>query len=338
MPLPSPETFNNDDFDLEETNLPIRQIKNYSTEKKKQKNIKHRLSSKKIDAAAKIQAEIDDQGDERKKKYTFTYLASRFESGWLSDSLGYFFDNHWIDDVIRMIKGGKEASVYLCKANPSSRVDWIAAKVYRPRQFRNLKNDSLYREGRQYLDENGQAIHNHGVIHAINKRTSVGEELIHGSWIQHEYQTMQVLHAAGGDVPVPYVCGHNAILMEYIGDEDVAAPTLNTVDLTVREARSLLNRVLHNVELALSNQRVHADLSAFNILYWQGDITLIDFPQAIDPVRNVNAFRIFERDLIRICSYFTHQGAPANGKKIAEKMWDRFNYPYNPPIVEDLLD
>jgi serine/threonine-protein kinase RIO1 len=37
--------------------------------------------------------------------------------------------------------------------------------------------------------------------------------MMHTSWVQHEFQTMQILHAAGADVPVPYACDNNAILM-----------------------------------------------------------------------------------------------------------------------------
>jgi hypothetical protein len=32
---------------------------------------------------------------------------------WLTTSLGGFYEEHWFDDVVRMVKGGKEASVYL---------------------------------------------------------------------------------------------------------------------------------------------------------------------------------------------------------------------------------
>ncbi|NIT56687.1 MAG: serine protein kinase RIO, partial [Aliifodinibius sp.] len=76
------------------------------------------------------------------------------------------------------------------------------------------------------------------------------------------------------------------------------------VDLERDEAQLLFDRVIHNVELMLKHNRVHADLSAYNILYWEGEIILIDFPQAISPVNNQSAYLIFKRDMLRICEYF----------------------------------
>ena len=83
--------------------------------------------------------------------WEITYTPSRYEGGFLRDSLQPFYVQDQIVDVMALVKGGKEASVYRCKAHPSVGVDWIAAKVYRPRQFRNLRNDAIYREGRNLL-------------------------------------------------------------------------------------------------------------------------------------------------------------------------------------------
>ena len=95
--------------------------------------------------------------------------------------------------------------------------------------MRNLKNDGQYRTGRVDLDENGRAIVKDGDLHAMAKRTNYGEDLRHQSWISYEYQTLEMLHLAEADVPRPYALEKNAILMDYIGDVDSAAPTLNSV-------------------------------------------------------------------------------------------------------------
>ena len=242
-------------------------------------------------------ANLDDQIDHR---FAVTYKASRHEAIWLEGSLQNFFVHKWFDDVLRMVKGGKEASVYLCQGNETTGLVYLAAKVYRPRQFRNLKNDWLYREGRANLDESGNLIKNKGMLHAIHKRTEYGRTLMHTSWLEHEFSTLKLLHQAGADVPKPLASDSNAILMEYFGDEVMGAPTLNDVNLTTGEARILFERVERNIDLMLAHNRIHADLSAFNILFWEGDIVLIDFPQSIHPNENRSAFRIFERDVIRV--------------------------------------
>lgn len=313
---------------------------------------RERHGSKKIRPAAAPRARADetpagpaaftDQDDE----FDFSYQASRHERVWIVDSLDGFFDGQWLDDVVRLIKGGKEAHVYQCLANasvpglldPGQESAYLAAKIYRPRKFRNLKNDHLYCEGRGNLDEDGRPINNDGMLHAIAKRTEYGRELLHTSWIEHEYNTLRLLHAAGADVPRPLASGSNAILMAYLGDEDSAAPTLNSVSLDRGEAPRLFERVIHNIDLMLANNRIHADLSAYNILYWEGEITLIDFPQAIDPRQNRNAFSIFERDVIRVCEYFARQGVRSDGRRLAAEIWRAHRYPTAPDVHPLLLD
>lgn len=259
--------------------------------------------------------------DDSSRSFNFTYSAARFEEWWLLESLGDFYEHRWITDVLRSLKGGKEASVYLCRSGPAIEAPLVAAKVYRPRSLRNLKNDSQYRAGRVDLDESGNAIVKDGDLHAMEKRTNYGEELRHQSWIAYEFQTLEILQAAGADVPKPHAMEKNAILMEYVGDISSAAPTLNSVSLDPEEASSLFQRVIWNIDLLLSNQRIHGDLSAYNILYWDGDITLIDFPQVVPPDSNPFAWTIFLRDVTRICQYFNAQGVRSNPRQLASELW-----------------
>ncbi len=293
----------------------------------------YRLNSKK---PAPILAEA--QGNAEESGYTYTYNASRHEKQWLMSSIHQFYQEDWIEDILKMVRGGKEASIYLCSRPVGSSPRWIAAKVYRPRRFRNLKNDHLYREGRDQLDTSGRVIHDDRSLHAMRKRTSYGRELLHASWIGHEFHTMQLLADAGVDLPRPYASSENAILMDFIGDENISAPTLNTVTLGSGEAHQLFNRVVFNIELMLSFNRIHADLSAYNILYWEGGIKLIDFPQAIHPDENRNAYRIFARDVEKVCAYFATQGVEADPVRLAKSMWLARGRRINPQIDPAYLD
>ena len=72
----------------------------------------------------------------------------------------------------------------------------------------------------------------------------------------------------------------------------MAAPALQAVRLEPDEVQPLFDRLMRNVELMLAQQRIHGDLSAFNVLYWEGDIRLIDFPQAVAPAENPDAFEL----------------------------------------------
>jgi len=280
---------------------------------------------------------IQSQDDSR-RSFEFTYQASRHEQGWLLSSLGAFYERGWITDILRMVKGGKEASVYLCASGKSVQAPYLAAKVFRPRQFRNLKKDHLYRLDREVLDELGRPIVDLGMLKAQRKRSVYGEQNRHQSWLAHEFQALQTLHAAGADVPQPYEMDENAILMGFIGDELTAAPTLNTVRLQRGEAKPLFTRILHNVELMLDNDIVHADLSAYNILYWNGAITLIDFPQVISPERHRSGYHIFRRDMTRLCEYFNRQGLDLDPLHLAADLWQAHGYRTTQEVHPDLLE
>jgi RIO kinase 1 len=257
--------------------------------------------------------------------FEITYHPALFEEGWLLDSLRAFYEQDLISDVLARVRGGKEANVYCCRARPSTGVGLLAAKVYRPRMFRNLRNDKAYREGRTILTAEGRPVNKneHRIMRAIGKKTAFGEQVAHTSWLMHEYTALQRLHTLGGAVPKPFIASENSILMGYCGDESTAAPTLNGIGLADDEVAPLFNTILHNVELMLSCGLVHGDLSAYNVLYWRGAITLIDFPQVVEVSTNRNARAIFERDVRRICEYFADQGLERDPDLIAAALWER---------------
>ena len=276
--------------------------------------------------------------DDSRATFLFTYKAARFEEGWLLDSLGSFYEHQWISDVLRKVKGGKEASVYLCQAGQNIQANLLAAKVYRPRMLRNLKQDHIYREGRIDLGGDGKQLVKDADVHAVAKRTAYGEEVRHQSWIAYEFITLQDLYEAGADVPRVYEMDNNAILMDYIGDLTSPAPALSEISLDRAEAKELFERTLHNIELLLSRGRIHGDLSAYNILYWEGQITLIDFPQVVSPDNNRSAYPIFARDVARVCEYFAKMGLRPNPRKLAEDLWTRYGHRVVEEVHPGLLD
>jgi RIO kinase 1 len=276
--------------------------------------------------------------DEARQTIAFTYKPARFEEGWLLDSLGPFFEQRWITDILSKIKGGKEASVYLCRSGEQVRSPLVAAKVFRPRMLRNLKNDQLYRQDRAVLDGEGKRIVDLGMLKAQKKRSVYGEQIRHQSWLAFEFQTLKTLHAAGADVPQPYEMGENAIVMSYIGDKVTAAPTLNTVRLDPGEVRPLYERLLRDVRIMLAHGIVHGDLSAYNVLYWKGKITLIDFPQVVSPSGHRSAYKIFSRDITRICDYFAGQGLQTDPRRLAADLWRSSGYRFRPEVEPDWQD
>ena len=230
--------------------------------------------------------------------------------------LDAFYDRSLITDVEGIIKIGKEASAYRCRASQELGGGLVVAKVYRSRQYR-FKNDAAYLEGRERALR-GQ------VKRALTGKTAFGREVGTALWVGSEWMTLQTLHQAGADVPKPLALEADALLMEYLGDEDDAAPQLNRVRLTPEEAQQAFGAVMRNVELMLSLNLVHSDLSSHNILWWQGRAVLIDFPQAVDPRFNGKARDFLHRDVANVCEYFARQGIEASPVDLAEDLWRRF--------------
>jgi RIO kinase 1 len=252
-----------------------------------------------------------------------TFTGSQHEREWILTYLSPFYQDHIITDVLRVVKGGKEATVYACEAHPSTGFDLLAAKVYRPKQFRTFKNDADYKFGRPMLNGEGQAVRDKRLMKAVAQGSRTGEAASHASWLAHEFTTMRLLHEHGAAVPKPIVQDENAMLMEYFGDEYAPAPTLIETQLPREDALHIFDGLMRNVELMLTHDRIHGDLSAYNVLYWDGKATIIDFPQVIDAYGNPNAFRFLLRDVERLCQYFARYGVRSDAHRIASGMWAR---------------
>jgi RIO kinase 1 len=273
-----------------------------------------------------VQAAVDE--DDSVASFVPTYVAPldprHYERQWILDALGPFYQENVITDVTRLVKGGKEANVYVCEAHPATGVPLIAAKLYRPRILRQLKNDALYKEGRLLRDADGKELRKDRETRAMRKKTRFGKALDSMAWVGHEFQTLRLLHGAGVDAPKPVAQGNNCILMEFVGDDLTTAPTLSEVGLSPAEARPLFDQILHNVELMLHHHQVHADLSAYNILYWRGRGVIIDFPQTVDARNNSHAPDLLARDVQRVGQQFQRWGVVNDPALIAQDLWDRY--------------
>jgi RIO kinase 1 len=229
-----------------------------------------------------------------------------------------FIDEGLVESVLNIIRSGKEATVYRCKAHPSLGAKWVAAKVYHAINFRNFKDPALYDAGRSI--GKGQ------VARAVKKHTEFGREAQAAIWTDYEYEHLCALYEAGADVPEPFACTDTAILMEYVGNGQGAGPQLQFAELEADEAREAWERILWNVKLWLRHNLVHADLSAYNILWWDGRPKVIDMPQAVDARFNPHARRLLERDVCNVAGYFRRYGAEPDVAGIVQELWEDWQY------------
>ncbi|EFH83554.1 RIO1 family regulatory kinase/ATPase [Ktedonobacter racemifer] len=234
----------------------------------------------------------------------------------IQTSLDSFFADGLISEILHVVKSGKEATVYCCRAHPSQDVPYIAAKVYRPRNNRGFKNDSVYQEGRYVGDQR--------IKRAMKNKSGVGREAQFSMWIAHEFTMLNGLYKAGATIPRPIAHNSNAILMEYLGEPQRPAPALQGVQLAPDEVYPIFANLMDNIQLLLKHNVVHGDLSGYNILYWQGKATIIDFPQAVDPRFNSHAYNLLLRDIGNICKYMTRYGLQRDSTELTNRLWHQF--------------
>ena len=247
---------------------------------------------------------LDDVG--ARPPFDPTLLSGRRDRDWILSSLRHFYEQELIDDVLYVAKSGKEATVYCCTANSSTGLEFLAAKIYRPRMFRSLSNDALYRQGREQRDKDGRVLRGNKRQRGNLKQTERGRAAQVSSWIEYEFATQRRLYDAGADVPKPLGQIGNAVLMDFVGDGEEPAARLS------------------EVELALAHDCIHGDLSAYNVLYWQGKVTMIDFAQAVDPRHDDALYVLLERDIDRLYRFFARSGAVADPGALAADMWTRY--------------
>jgi RIO kinase 1 len=198
-----------------------------------------------------------------------------------------------IDEVIQPIMSGKEATVYLVRADGELR----CAKVYKDVKQRSFQNSSMYREGRN--ERNSRK------ARAMAKRSSFGRREEEESWQNAEVEALYRLAAAGVRVPKAYGCFDGVLIMELIADESGGvAPRLSTVDMTDEVVHEYHQFLLVELIRMLCSGLVHGDLSEYNILVDANGPVIIDLPQAVDAAGNNNAKKIFIRDVNNLRVFF----------------------------------
>lgn len=200
--------------------------------------------------------------------------------------------NHKIE-VFSNIKSGKEATVY--KAILDSH--FVAMKVYKNPEERSFKNAGAYLMGKYYRRPSERK--------AIAKNNKFAKKLKHENWVKREFFMLKKLFDRGANIPKPILQIDNTIFMELLGDKHSVAPRLCDIVLNKNDAQRAFDLVLRSVEIFWDFGIVHADLSAYNILWWKSNPYIIDFPQSIDKRMHPNPREILERDLRNIVKYFS---------------------------------
>lgn len=215
-----------------------------------------------------------------------------------------------VDKVIRSLKSGKEAAVYVVVSEGEVR----CAKVYKEADKRSFHQQAQYQEGRK--------VRNSRRARAMAKRTGYGRKEQEAAWQSAEVDALFRLCAVGVRVPKPYSFVEGVLLMELVVDDNgEVAPRLNDLELTGAQARAYHSMLLVQVVRMLCAGLVHGDLSEYNVLVGSDGPVIIDLPQVVDAAGNNNACRMLERDVSNLTTYFGRYAPELRATDYGKEIW-----------------
>ncbi len=215
-----------------------------------------------------------------------------------------------VDEVLRQLMSGKEATVYMVRCGDEIR----CAKVYKDAVQRSFRKAASYQEGRKTK--------NSRQARAMEKGTRYGRQMQEEAWQNAEVDALYRLAAAGVRVPQPYICHEGVLLMELVTDADGhPAPRLNDVELTEELALEFHAYLLRQVVIMLGAGMIHGDLSEYNILVAADGPVIIDLPQAVDAAGNSNAGPMLERDVDNLAAYFSRFAPQLKDSAYGKEIW-----------------
>jgi len=220
---------------------------------------------------------------------------------WLVTSQGA------VDTELGILKTGKEADVFLLeRADPlePDRGVVMAAKRYRAPEHRTFHRSASYTEGRSMKRSRDER--------ALKRKSTFGREVAAGEWAISEWGALVRLWDLGLPVPYPVQIDGTEILMEWITYDGETAPRLAETRPEPALLQSYFDQLRDALATMVQTGIVHGDLSAYNILAAGPRLVIIDLPQIVDLVGNLNGMDFLMRDCANICKWFRGKGLAAD--------------------------
>ncbi|MDO8625627.1 MAG: serine protein kinase RIO [Candidatus Diapherotrites archaeon] len=198
-----------------------------------------------------------------------------------------------------VISTGKEAHVFRAV---DAGGDFRAVKIYKT-------DTSAFRNMQQYIEGDRRF-----------SRIKHEKHSLVNAWTKKEYKNLEIATRQGVAAPLPLAFRNNVLVMEFIGTNGAAAPTLK--DQSPKKPQEFFDSLTDEMEKLYRARLVHADLSEYNILNRNEQPVIIDVGQAV-LFDHPRAKEFFERDAQNVARYFQNKGIPIDAKELADTIRKR---------------
>ena len=127
-------------------------------------------------------------------------------------------------------------------------------------------------------------------------------------WAEKEMRNLKRLSGAGIPCPLPVLLRDHVLVMQFIGDDGWPAPRLKDATMSDVKMRDCYRQCLKAMRMMYHQCKlVHADLSEFNMLYFQSTLYIIDVSQSVEH-DHPQAVEFLKKDCENVCDFFTKNG------------------------------
>ncbi|XP_068141546.1 serine/threonine-protein kinase RIO3 [Drosophila tropicalis] len=127
-------------------------------------------------------------------------------------------------------------------------------------------------------------------------------------WAEKEMHNLMRMQNIGLNVPDVVILKKHILVMRFIGDNQNAAPKLKEARLSSAELSCAYEEIVAAMyKLYNEGKLIHADLSEYNILWYESKCWFIDVAQSVEP-EHPSALEFLMRDCGNIVNFFEKRG------------------------------